>query len=517
MALVVDQLAAWVAEERLPRLPPSGGFARLLREGTYFVAAEMPHAVTDTAPGHALLFTGEPPRRSGIFANEVVSPDGARVSILADPSTHVLSTKGPSARVASSLGALRVPTVADALRAHDPQRMIVTLSLKDRGALFAGGFAPDAAIYFEPALDAFVTSSAFATVLPDWAAPHARTETLTALRRAPWTPLDPQFLAANAGPDEAPGEGDLAGLGRTFPHDVAGARDPAKAFRASPYGDRALLALAKAAIDEAVTQRRPLFLAVSFSSNDYVGHVFGPMSREAWDELRRLDAVLAELFDALDAQVGADGWALALSADHGVVPTPETMTRPCTEDPYDRPCAPGTRLDPDALAGVLEDAADRALGGEAWVLGVADPYVVLTPQAASLGGARRDALARVLEATLRAQPGVAGVFRSATDPCPLDVPFAEAICAGLVPGVGAYYVLPARGAFFDSTYVPGEGTSHGTPYPYDRRVPLLVRAPRRVAAGGRVTELVPAARYRDALCTLLDLPRAGACAATATP
>src|SRR5689334_7144286 len=76
VALVVDQLAAWVAAERFPHLPSDGGFARLTREGTYYVQAEMPHAVTDTAPGHAVLFTGEPPRTSGIFGNEVVAPSG---------------------------------------------------------------------------------------------------------------------------------------------------------------------------------------------------------------------------------------------------------------------------------------------------------------------------------------------------------------------------------------------------------------------------------------------------------
>ncbi|MEM9696239.1 MAG: hypothetical protein AAGA56_27080, partial [Myxococcota bacterium] len=34
VAMVVDQLAGWIAEERLPQLPREGGFARLVREGT---------------------------------------------------------------------------------------------------------------------------------------------------------------------------------------------------------------------------------------------------------------------------------------------------------------------------------------------------------------------------------------------------------------------------------------------------------------------------------------------------
>src|SRR5262245_29078282 len=35
IAFVVDQLSAWVAEERFPLLPETGGFARLRREGTW--------------------------------------------------------------------------------------------------------------------------------------------------------------------------------------------------------------------------------------------------------------------------------------------------------------------------------------------------------------------------------------------------------------------------------------------------------------------------------------------------
>ena len=515
VAIVVDQLAAWVALERMPTLPETGGFARLRREGTYFVNAEMPHAVTDTAPGHAVLFTGEPPRTSGIFANEVVGEDGERVSILFDATTRIVGPDGATERPGSSIVAMRVPTVADTVRAHAPGRRVVALSLKDRGAIFGGGRTPDATIYFEPALDAFVTSTAFATTMPAWAVPHARTEGLVALRAAPWTPLDAAWLDAHAtSADDAHGEGDVVGLGRAFPHDIAGARVPAKAMRASPYGDLALLALATAAIDDAVAAERELFLAVSFSSNDYVGHVFGPESREAWDELRRLDAVLATLFATLDARVGADGYAIVLSADHGVVPTPETMSggRWCTgEDAFARPCSAGVRIDPDALARTLEAAADAALGAGAYVLGVGDPYVVLTPEARALEGDRRALLTRTLEAALGAYPGVAAFYASETDPCPISGPYGDAVCAGIVVGAGAYYVLPAQGAFFDSTYVPGEGTSHGTPYPYDRRVPLFVRAP-GVAAGRRVEEVVPASRYRDALCAVMALPREGACA-----
>ena len=64
------------------------------------------------------------------------------------------------------------------------------------------------------------------------------------------------------------------------------------------------------------------YLAVSFSSTDYVGHVFGPSSLEAEDNILRLDRALAELFAFVDEKVGLDNTLIVLSADHGGPDTP---------------------------------------------------------------------------------------------------------------------------------------------------------------------------------------------------
>jgi hypothetical protein len=91
VAIVVDQLAAWIAEERWPLLPESGGFARLRREGTWAVDMRYAHSVTDTAPGHAALFTGTWPRKTGIWANERMDVDlRVRMSILRDAETRLV-------------------------------------------------------------------------------------------------------------------------------------------------------------------------------------------------------------------------------------------------------------------------------------------------------------------------------------------------------------------------------------------------------------------------------------------
>src|SRR5580765_7420429 len=109
VTIVVDQLAAWMADERLAALPSDGGFARLLREGLYVREVHFSHAVTDTAPGHAALYTGAVPRLTGIVANDVLGPDGKKMSILIDPGTRLVPAGGTGAvdRPGSSLAALR--------------------------------------------------------------------------------------------------------------------------------------------------------------------------------------------------------------------------------------------------------------------------------------------------------------------------------------------------------------------------------------------------------------------------
>ena len=500
VTLVIDQLGASIAEARWPLLPPTGGFARLRREGTSGTIA-YEYAVTDTAPGHATLLTGAPPRESGVYANEILDPTTRqKVSIFRDPATRVLASDGKArALPSSSLKALRLPTIADLFRRAHPQATIVSLSLKDRASLPGGGRAPTATLWFNAGLGSFVTSTAVARAFPSWALAHAGPAAMRAEWSRTWTLLDAGFVEKHAAtPDVQPGEGDLDGLGVAFPHALARSTDPARAFRATPFADEVLLALAVDAID-AAPPAEPMLLALSLSANDYVGHVFGPDSWEAWDELERLDAALARFFAALDERFGPRGWSLVLAADHGVTTMPEAA-------PRGRPTG---RLLPDELTARLRTAARRAVGEGDFVLGIADPYVYLTDAARALPPDKRRALDAALTAELRAQPGVAGVYDARTPPahCAANLGLDACVCRSLPPGVpGELYVAVAPGWFFDPDLVVGKGTSHGSVSPNNRTVPFVVRAPGRVPAGRVVRGPLPAASFAVTASHLLGTP-----------
>jgi hypothetical protein len=514
VAIVVDQFAAWVAHERLPLLPEDGGFARLLREGTYARDMRYAHAVTDTAPGHAALYTGAPPRRSGVWGNELLEPGQGRVSILSDPATKLVFPSA-SAWTGSSARILTSDTVADRYRAAHSGAVIVSLSLKDRGAIFGGGRHPTAVLWYDRSLDRFVTSTAFPP-FPAWAEPL---DVPTAVRAEPWALLDEPWVRRHAAtPDGQAGEGLLDGRSITFPHDIAHAGAPPKAFSGSPAADAAILQLALVALDAERAAGGTRLLALSLSANDYVGHAFGPDSWEAWDELRRLDAGLARFFAALDERFGPNGWSAVLAADHGVTTMPEAALVPAARpwckladaaaDRWQRPCSPVGRLFASALEEELAGVAESVLHKKGLVAGIIDPYVYLTRDARALGPPDRARLVAALVAALEKHPEVARVVDTAKLPgsCPpeSDGGLDALVCRSFVPGrAGDLYVVVRPGSFFDPDWIEGRGTSHGSPYLFDRSVPLIVRAPGRAAAGRTIDEPIGYRAFARALSSLL--------------
>jgi hypothetical protein len=520
VAIVVDQLAAWEIAERAPELPKGGGFARLRREGVYARDMRYAHAVTETSPGHVALFTGAAPYRSGIYANEFIDEKSRRRrSALSDPKTHTVTASGVERARGISLDGLVVETVADVLRKRSPHATIVSVSLKDRGAVFAGGRHPDASLWYSTRRDAFVTSTAFSQQFPAWAR-FLDTAALEGMRKEPWNLLDPVFVSSHAKqPDAQAGESDVFGFGSTFPHSFAHARYPTIAFRASPRGDDAVLALAAAALDQRKPDE-PMLLAVSLSSFDYVNHFYGPDSWESWDELLRVDRALADFFALLDRKAGADGWSAVLSGDHGGPPLPEApdAARPwCahgeSSDFWQRPCRHVGRIFPDALRDALETAAEKALGksDDGWVLGVASPYVFYTHSAAALKPDRRAKLDAAVKAALLAQPEIDRVYgpRAPGSTCPpeTDESVDALVCRSLWPANrNALYVVPKRGSFVDTDYDLGKGMSHGGPYLFDRSVPLFVRAPGRVRPGTVIPDPIGFGAYVRAVAALLGVP-----------
>jgi len=477
VAIVVDQLAAWEMHDRFPILPEHGGFHRLAREGAYFENVVYEHSATDTAPGHAALFTGRWPSETGIVQNEVIDGAGNFVSILKDEGTHLVSTEGALNATGASSRRLRAPTVADRLRSREPSARIVGLSLKDRGTLIPTGKACNVCLWFDAGQDRFVTSTAIAPSVPAWANIGSH-DAIVKKRETPWAPLDAEWLDTHAlTADAQEGEGDLASLGTTFPHRATNG----KAFRATPLSDEVLIDLAVRAIDN----EHPRLLTLSLSAHDMISHTFGPDSREAFDEILRLDRSIGAFLTALDQRFPNGNYAVVLSADHGSVPMPEARAklrgaRPCgDEDAYKRPCETTKRIDANDLAAEMKREIATALGEGDWFVGIADPFVVLGERGHHANRDEKAALDLAIGRIAGRHSEIERVISAETleTKCGSVEPLLRRVCHSYVKGAGDYFIVPKAGSFFDPYIVRGFGTSHGTPWAFDRTVPLFARGP----------------------------------------
>ena len=524
VAFVIDQFGAWVAEERLPKLPSGGFFARMVREGTWVHAMRYPYATTDTAPGHTSLHTGRIPAESGIVMNEVIeSTHGWKVSVLHDPATKLVTPAGVQDATASSVGRLLVPTVGDRLIDAHPRAKVISVSLKDRSSLLPAGHHPTHALFFETKDSTFVTTTAVESTFPAWAVESGGRAAIEKSYETNWDATDPKWLAANAGKDNQEGEGDLFGLGTVFSHVVKNA----PSFRASPKSDAAILDIGLAGALAEHDPTEPMLILLSMSAHDVIGHTFGPDSWESWDQLAKLDIAMEQFMEKLEAKVGPV--AVVLSADHGTVSMPETRKLPCTQpkdDPWNRPlCIPGGRIMPGPLRADLEAATKAKLGKGQWIGGISDGYIYFTGEAKALPADRRALLHTTVEGVLHDKKYASFVgeiddVRALTEKCPAilkaargipdraraDEPMEALVCRSWRENAGAgdVYVVPSFGSYWDGEIVSGKGTNHGSPYLHDRTIPFFARGP-GITAGRSVKDPVDFSAYSAVYAALLGL------------
>ncbi len=489
--VVYDQLGSWVLDLHDAHLDPEGAVRFLTDEGLHVERARYAYAGTFTAPGHAAIVSGAPPWESGVSANRVWDlARHARVSVFDDGVHPILHHDGGFA----GLSALRTRVVADELfdASHGLAR-IVALGMKDRSTLSPGGHHPTLSLWFDSLADGFTTSGELRETLPPWVLDFRARASWESYRR-PWEPLR---RYDELGPDDQPGEGDF-GFDATFPHDATGLEE-IDAFLCLPTSTEYLLSLAeRAVIEEALGEDEVTdFLSISVAGTDYVGHGFGPESWEARDHLVRVDLMVGRFLRMLAARTEL---AVVLTADHGVAPLPqrarehglpETARRWSSTDEL-----PLLRAHLNETLGVREDG---------WIDGWVVPYVTFT------AGVRSDAelRARAVEIAttyLLQRPGIGFVLDRLEAPAARESADETTHAIGLsidANATGDLYVLPSEGSIVEDA--PGTtGTAHGSPFLYDRDVPVLVRGPG--VAHGRVTEPVAQARVAATLAHLLGVP-----------
>ncbi len=468
VTVVYDQLASWVLEAHYARLDPAGAVRRTAARGRYEHRVAYAYGATFTAPGHAAIYSGAAPFESGVPSNRVWDrARHARLSSMDDAVHAVLGREGAFA----SPWRLRAETIADVLEAETAGRALtVSLGMKDRSAILPGGLHPDACVWFDARAGGFTTSTYYAASLPGWlrawqvAHPFAD-------RMAPWVPEDPASLAS-LGPDDQPGEG-AYGWGSSFPHDATGQEDP-DAFLSVPGSTELLLDLARASVAalDLGEDSVPDLLAISIASTDYVGHGYGPESWEYVDGLVRADRALGRFLAELEAAMRERGGEVSvlITADHGIAPLVERSR--------ERGYADAVRWTSEAELALLRARMAEVLGEGEWIEAWVQPYVYL-PDAVR-HGPDRDRVVRAVTEHLASRPGVAMALdvREAAALRASDDPLRVRIGLGIASEPpGEVYVVPTEWSVAEEEMPADAGTSHGSPWTYDREVPVVFAGP----------------------------------------
>ena len=410
------------------------GFDRLLTQGAVFTNARYEHFPTVTAVGHSTYLTGATPAISGIVGNSWYDRvEGKTVTSVSDSNTKLVGGDGQG----SSPRRLLVDTIGDELRkASGGKSHVIGISHKDRAAILPAGHSADAAYWFLDPTDGFVTSDYYVSQLPSWVRDFDASHPCEAYAGKKW-------------------------LDHTLP--PAGGK-LCEAVTASPFGNDLLERFAERALEAEQLGKHEAtdLLSVSFSSNDVVGHQYGPDSPEAHELCVTSDRILGNLIAAIERQVGADGYVLVVSADHGVAPTPEANAAIKM---------PGGRMTGNPVAKAVEVALSKRFGDAKWVTNSGETGLYLNLEAIESKKLDRAEVDRVAADTAMNVPHV---FRAYTREQLLTGQFqSDSIGRRVLNGF-----FPQRSPDIEVVLDPywvtsSSGASHSTPFGYDTHVPIV--------------------------------------------
>jgi predicted AlkP superfamily pyrophosphatase or phosphodiesterase len=460
--LTVDQMRGDYLQ-RYSEQFSDGGFHRLQENGVTYQDAHYAHAITETAPGHATLFTGASPKDHGIVANSWMDASGREVASVRDETAFLLGPGvgkfGSDPAKGRSPRALLVETIFDAaLRATGNRAKLIAISSKDRGAILPAGHHGKA---FWLGTEGFVSSTYYGKQAPAWLFTHHERFPPAAYLASGWILSRPASEYKNSAPS-SPHASKRLGVG--FPHRPAPGVDTLQALGESPFGDVAVIDLALTALEaEALGQDDVVdFLALSLSSTDFVGHHFGPESIEMEDQMIRLDDQIARLLAHLETEIGLDQVLLVLSSDHGGSETAEYLTAHGK---------PATRITEAGVESATRATLKAQFGNDDFFLGVASPYVYLNR---ALIAERKLDISVVRRNLAISLTEVTGIHRAvALGDIAVPEPEASLIREAMHPDrSGDLYIVPDRHSLF--LQEPDLAATHGSPWNYDTHVPIIL-------------------------------------------
>ncbi len=460
LAIVVDQFRY----DYLTRFRAGyhSGLERLLTRGAVFTNARYEHYPTVTAVGHSTFLTGATPSMSGIVGNEWYDREtGKTVASITDDTVTMLGAAGSGA----SPRRLLVSTVGDEMKMARAGGKVIGISLKDRAAILPAGHMADGAYWFDARAGAFVSSTFYFADLPAWVKAYNAGRPADGFRGAHW-------------------------LNHTLPNDASAYA----ALEGSPFGNELVESFAERAIErEKLGQRHATdLLTVSFSSNDYVGHAYGPDSPEVKEMSLRTDRIFGKLFAYLEGKVGMSNVVVVFTADHGVAPVPEVNAARRM---------PGGRMPPGSVRRAVEAALTAKYGEGRWILGGPDVALYFNRDLIRQKNLEPEDVEGAAAAAARGVPHVFRVYTAGL--LESGVALEDQVGRRVMNGFYASR-SPDLYVLLEPYWLYGaKGTTHGATFSYDAHVPVIFMGPG--FKPGRYNAPVAVNDIAPTLATYLDI------------
>ncbi len=447
-----------------------GGFRTLLDQGAVFSEAHFHHAMTKTGPGHSVILSGRYPKHSGIVANAWYDSFLKRtINVVDDPVQSPLGGEGRRASPVNFIGF----TLGDVLKQQSPESRVVAVSLKDRSAILMAGPRGDAAYWYETSGGNFITSTYYMSEAPTWLEQWNNQRLPDQYAGKKWERLleDKKLYEKYAGPDAIEGEWDRKDI--VFPHSIRGA-PPEMGFyddlRRTPFVDEMTLSVSLEAMKahQLGEDNSTDILAIGFSATDVVGHTYGAESQEVMDQLLRLDLILEDLFQEVEARVGLANTLVVLTSDHGVLPLVETLQAKGIE---------ARRAHPQVLEAAVEQALEKKYPGVENLIADSFIDIYLDEEVIQRHQLKRREVETTIVDALLSTGLVEAVYTHSQllSDEPSSDPYIELFRNSFFqPRSPHLTVLVKKYLYLDRR--PG-GTGHGTPYDYDRHVPIVFMGP----------------------------------------
>lgn len=481
------------------------GFKKIINNGFNCKNTHYNYMPTYTGPGHASIYTGTTPENHGIIANDWYNKRDKKMMYCAEDTT--VKTIGSNSKDGlMSPKNMITTTITDQLKLNTNFKgKVIGISLKDRGAILPAGHKADAAYWFEGKnTGKWISSSYYFNELPKWVQEVNKKNSANTYLSKPWNTLLPIAEYTASISDNNPYEGVFDGEKTpTFPHNLPALRDSNENYsliKNTPFGNNITTEMALAAIigeklgEDEITD----FLALSYSSPDYIGHQFGPMSVEVQDNYLRLDQDIAQLLTYLESKFGKDEVLIFITADHGAVDVPQFL------------------IDNHIPAGYFDKkkmAADlKAFCITKWntdiIENISNGNVFLNHEIITKNNLNTSQIEQEIANYLLTFEGISQTFTANTLKTTV---ITENIAANIQRGFSQsrsgdiIYVL-ASGWINDGYKT---GTTHGSPYHYDTHVPLLWYG--HQIPKGETTKKVVIPDIAATLAVLLNINAPSAC------